>query len=218
MNILNFLNNLIFKTVYAQETVQSNLPFTIPNLVQILAFLVRFMLIIAGLAALIFLVLGALSWVTSSGEKEKVSKAQEKIQAAVVGLVVLVAVLALIVTLEQVVFRDSLCLGVTCDITKSMPPLLKPNPDYIESGVTVAKGGVISYSMKKAGSNYSLNDRLILSGGDEKAEVIVTALDSSNGITTLRFSNRGSNYNDVTGVVLKGGGGSGAEINITVQK
>lgn len=132
MNFLFYLNSLIFRTVYAgptpANTVEYNLPFRIPNLTALLSFVIRFFFIIAGLAALLFLVLGALNWVTSSGEKEKVSKAQDKIQAAVVGLMILVAVLALVVTLETVVFKGSLCLGLTCDISSSIPRLLDPKP------------------------------------------------------------------------------------------
>jgi len=75
---------------------------------------------------LLFLILGAITWVTSAGEKEKVTKAQEKIQAAVVGLVILVAVLALVITLEQVVFKNSVCFGITCDIKDVIPQLLTP--------------------------------------------------------------------------------------------
>lgn len=108
------------------ETVQMNLPFIIPSLTFVLTFVVRFFFVLAGLAALLFLVLGALEWVTSSGDKERVSKAQNKIQAAIVGVVVLVALLALLVTLEQVVFKQQICFGISCNL--KIPYLLVPNP------------------------------------------------------------------------------------------
>lgn len=136
MNILNYFTNLVFGAVYAQgtpaagastvEKVQTELPFRIPTLTAILTFVIRFFFVIAALAALLFLILGAINWVTSAGEKEKVTKAQEKIQAAVVGLVILVAVLALVITLEQVVFKGSVCFGITCDIKTVIPELLTP--------------------------------------------------------------------------------------------
>ena len=50
---------------------------------------------IAALATLLYLLLGAFEWVTSSGEKEKLTKAQNKIQAAVVGLVLIVVVVVI---------------------------------------------------------------------------------------------------------------------------
>ncbi len=111
------VNSLLVKDVYAQGIIDE---LGIPTFQQIVTFLVRFFFFIAGLAALIFLILGALSWVTSSGDKEKVEAAQKKIQAAVVGLIVLVAVVSLVAVLEQVVFAEKICLGFTCaiDITQ----------------------------------------------------------------------------------------------------
>jgi uncharacterized membrane protein YidH (DUF202 family) len=47
---------------------------------------------VAALATLLYLLLGAFEWVTSSGEKEKLTKAQNKMQSAVVGLVLIVVV------------------------------------------------------------------------------------------------------------------------------
>jgi len=47
---------------------------------------------VAALAALVYLLLGAFEWITSSGEKEKLTKAQNKMQSAVVGLVLIVVV------------------------------------------------------------------------------------------------------------------------------
>lgn len=47
---------------------------------------------VVGIATLIYLLLGAFEWVTSSGEKEKLTKAQNKMQSAVVGLVLVVVV------------------------------------------------------------------------------------------------------------------------------
>src|SRR3990167_10810530 len=114
--------------VLAQDpTIQVNenaIGFKIPTLGDILTFLIRIFFIIAGLAALLFLLTGALSWVTSGGNKENVDKARDKITNAVVGLILIVAVLAIIVTLEQVVFGNNLCLGLSCPIT--IPSLLKP--------------------------------------------------------------------------------------------
>ena len=107
------VNSLLVKDVYAQGIIDE---LGIPTFQQIVTFLVRFFFFIAGLAALIFLILGALSWVTSSGDKEKVEAAQKKIQAAVVGLIVLVAVVSLVAVIEQVVFAEKICLGFTCPI------------------------------------------------------------------------------------------------------
>lgn len=50
---------------------------------------------VAALATLLYMLLGAFDWVTSSGEKEKLQKAQNKIQSAAIGLVLIVVVLVI---------------------------------------------------------------------------------------------------------------------------
>jgi hypothetical protein len=69
------------------------------------------------------MLLGAFAWVTSGGDSEAVSAAQGKIQAAVVGMLIIVGVLAIIWTLEQVIFNRRICLGLSCPLT--LPGLLK---------------------------------------------------------------------------------------------
>ena len=120
---------LPFFTVYAapsqNATVAMN--FQIPSLPDMISFLIKMFFFIAGLAALLYLLMGAFSWVTSSGDKENVKKAQDKIQAAVIGLIIIVFVLAIMVTLEQFVFNKKFCLGISCPVTFSDYVLLKNN-------------------------------------------------------------------------------------------
>lgn len=96
--------------------------FVIPSFDAVLTFLIRFFFIIAGLAALIYFLLGALGWITSGGNKESVDKAREKIQAALIGMILLFFVLALVGVLENI-------LGIGMGITKSIvfPQLITPN-------------------------------------------------------------------------------------------
>jgi hypothetical protein len=56
---------------------------------------VNIMLIVAGLFMFFYLLWGALDWVMSEGDKEKLSKAQKKIQNAVIGLFVMVIAISL---------------------------------------------------------------------------------------------------------------------------
>lgn len=100
------------------------LGFRIPTLSNILTFAIRLFFIIGGLAALVFLLLGALAWITSGGDKENVSKAQQKITNAIIGVILIAVVLAVIVTLEQVIFGRAICLGLSCPLT--IPSLIKP--------------------------------------------------------------------------------------------
>lgn len=99
--------------------------FQIPSLPDMISFLIKMFFFIAGLAALLYLLMGAFSWVTSSGDKENVKKAQDKIQAAVIGLIIIVFVLAIMVTLEQFVFNKKFCLGISCPVNFSSYVLLK---------------------------------------------------------------------------------------------
>ena len=101
-----------------------NAGFNIPSMAAVIGFLIKFLFFFAGLAALLFLLLGAFSWVTSSGDKENVKKAQDKIQAAVVGLVIIVVVLVILATLEQTVLRGAFCVGLTCTI--NIPSIMTP--------------------------------------------------------------------------------------------
>ena len=126
---LNALTVLAFfamtKMSWALENVNTgtvNAGFTVPSMSVVIGFMMKFLFFFAGLAALLYLLLGAIAWVTSSGDKENVKKAQDKIQAAVLGLVILVAVVVLLATLEQIVLKNVFCVGLTCDI--SIPKLV----------------------------------------------------------------------------------------------
>ena len=111
---------------YAQDnsTVQTNVGFKIPTLTDILTFGIRGFFAAAGIMALLYLLLGAFSWITSGGNKENVEKAREKIQAAIVGVILIVVVVAIAVTIETVVFSGQVCLGLTCPV--SIPALIAP--------------------------------------------------------------------------------------------
>ncbi len=102
---------------------ESDLGFKIPSLGEILTFTIRAFFVIAGLAALFYMLLGAFAWVTSGGDSDAVSAAQGKIQAAVVGMLIIVGVLSIIWTLEQVIFDQKICLGISCELT--IPTLLE---------------------------------------------------------------------------------------------
>lgn len=126
LSLLGYLTLTAPAYAQARPTIRVNegdLGFRIPNLSEVLTFIIRGFFILAGLMALLMLLLGALAWVTSGGNKENVDKARDKITAAVLGLIIIVAVLAIIVTMEQIVFANKLCLGLSCAIT--IPSLLK---------------------------------------------------------------------------------------------
>lgn len=82
---------------------KSTLPESLNQLeiTDIITFVVRGLFIVAGLLALLYLLLGGIAWITSGGNKESVDKARDKIQSAVIGLIVVVAVLAIVTLLEK---------------------------------------------------------------------------------------------------------------------
>ncbi|MEI6326791.1 MAG: hypothetical protein WCO78_01575 [Candidatus Roizmanbacteria bacterium] len=90
--------------------------FKVPKLGDFLGNMIRFFFFIAGIVALVFLLIGAFKWVTSEGKEEGVKEAREQIQAAILGLIVMVAVLTLVVVVEQVIFGGKLCLGISCPL------------------------------------------------------------------------------------------------------
>lgn len=106
---------------------EGGLGFNIPSFGDILTFIVRLFFVIAGIFALVYLLLGAFSWITSGGDKDKVEKARDKIQAALIGVILIIIVVAIVATLEQIVFQERLCFGLTCKL--SIPELLEaPKP------------------------------------------------------------------------------------------
>ncbi|MDA1316632.1 MAG: hypothetical protein O3B87_01255, partial [bacterium] len=104
-----------------------------------------------------YMLLGAFAWVTSGGDKDAITAARDKIQAAVVGMILLVAVLAVIWTLEQVIFKRRICLGLSCSVT--LPGLIESSEKttatytamYIPSlGTMPIPGGFTSSSTEDA--------------------------------------------------------------------
>ena len=99
--------------------------FKIPTLGDLLTFALRAFFAIAGLTTLFYLLRGALAWITSGGDKDSVADARNRIQAAIIGLILVVAVLAIVWTLEQVIFSRRICIGLSCPLT--LPSLIEAN-------------------------------------------------------------------------------------------
>lgn len=108
----------------AYNTVEST-GFAAPTLTDILTFVIRIFFVAAGTAAVIMLLLGSLSWITSGGNKENVQKARDKILAALVGLILVVVVISAMTMIEQQVFGGKLCFGISCPI--GVPSLIPSN-------------------------------------------------------------------------------------------
>jgi hypothetical protein len=99
--------------------------FRVPTLGDLIGNVIRLIFFIAGLYALVLLLLGGFEWVSSGGDDKKLSSARGKIINAIIGLVVMVAVLTLVILLEQVVFGGKVCLGISCPINMGDLRLIK---------------------------------------------------------------------------------------------
>lgn len=62
---------------------------------KIIGFGITVFITVAGIFLLIYLLWGAFDWITSAGEKEKITKAQNKITNALVGMILIFAVLTI---------------------------------------------------------------------------------------------------------------------------
>lgn len=109
--------------VYTQGYVKTW--FKVPTLGDLIGNIIRLMFFIAGLYALVLLLLGGFEWVSSGGDDKKLTSARGKIFNAIIGLVVMVAVLTLVIILEQVVFGGKVCLGISCPINMGDLSLIK---------------------------------------------------------------------------------------------
>lgn len=84
---------------------------------------IRIFLVVAGILLLIYLLWGAMDWITSGGEKEKLEKARNKITHAILGILVAIFALALF----QVIAGDILnIIEITPNGWKFNLPKLSP--------------------------------------------------------------------------------------------
>jgi hypothetical protein len=90
--------------------------------------LIKLLFFIAGLVAMIFMLIGGFEWVMAGGKEDDIKAARGKITNSVIGLVVMVAILFLVGILEQVVFGGRLCMGITCPIKFSEISLWSTTP------------------------------------------------------------------------------------------
>lgn len=114
--MLNILNTIFLAATDNRSAVSTypvpkvSLGFEVPSFAQVLTFLMRLFFVVAGIVALLYLLLGAFGWITSGGNKEAVDKAREKIQAALIGLILIFAVLAIVTVMENIL---SIGLGIS---------------------------------------------------------------------------------------------------------
>lgn len=91
------------------------------GLAKLISTSIQLFIFVAGLAALLYMMLGAFEWISSGGEKEKIAKAQNKIQSAAIGLVLVVIVLVVFNVLMGTVLGGKF--GIGEGMTFSLPTI-----------------------------------------------------------------------------------------------
>ncbi len=88
----------------AQTTIDVPPPANVPQGITIgnvISAVVGILLVVAAIAAFLFLILGGLQWITSGGDKAGMEAARNKITAAIVGLIIVAAAWALMLLLGE---------------------------------------------------------------------------------------------------------------------
>lgn len=118
---------------------EGTLGFQIPTFGEMLTFMVKGFFVVAGIAALVMLLWGALAWVLSGGDKEKVEAARDRMTAAIIGVFMILVALSIVWTLEQIVFQRTVCFGLSCPVT--IPRLLNSSDGNGGAGGSGGSGG-----------------------------------------------------------------------------
>lgn len=79
-----------------------NLGFGSQGISQVLTTFVQLIYIIAGLIFIFMIVIGAVQWITSGGQKEGIENAQKRITHAIIGIVILSIAFVLIYAIGQI--------------------------------------------------------------------------------------------------------------------
>ena len=72
----------------------------IDNIVKVVRAVISFILVVAFVAAFIFLLIGGLRWITAGGDEKAVASARNMITAALIGLVIVLVAYAIIRLVE----------------------------------------------------------------------------------------------------------------------
>jgi len=101
-------------TLLVQSSVSvGTIPGIPTDLGSLLTWAIRTIFLLAGFIVGYYVLTGALDWVQSGGDKEKVETARKKITTAIIGLIILFATIAIVALVENV-------FGVGLGITRSI--------------------------------------------------------------------------------------------------
>jgi hypothetical protein len=106
---MNILIQLLSNSVYAYDPVgvialPTGVPSEISSTTTVISGLIRFIIVIAGIFSLWQFLTGGLAFISSGGDKGKITEAQNKIQMSIVGLVIIAASFIIIAIISQLLF------------------------------------------------------------------------------------------------------------------
>lgn len=81
---------------------------SVDNLGTAISGIIGILIVIAAIAAFVFLILGGIQWITSGGDKAGMESARNKITSAVVGLIIVAAAWAIMALLGKFIGFDIL--------------------------------------------------------------------------------------------------------------
>jgi hypothetical protein len=79
----------------------------------ILQWALTLIFVFAGIAAILFVIWGGISWITSAGEKEKLEGARKKVLYALIGLIIIFASYLIVRTVGSVLGVDPFNVGAS---------------------------------------------------------------------------------------------------------
>ena len=109
MAIVSVSSALAATSVITESVKNEKIPYT--DLGALISTMLQVFLIIAGLGAFAFLLIGGFQYITSGGEKAQAESARDKITHAIMGLVIIVAAYAGIRVIETI-FGISIVSGI----------------------------------------------------------------------------------------------------------
>ena len=107
----NILANLLIKKAHAVDvigtiTLPSGIPSEVSQTGSFITAIIRFLIIIGGLFTLWQFLSGGLTYITSNGDKAKVTEAGNKITTSLIGLVIMVASFVIIAIISKILFGN----------------------------------------------------------------------------------------------------------------
>ena len=107
--MINSLLSLFSKTVYADDvvgtiSVPTGIPSQVGSLGSFITVIIRFFIIVAGLFSLWQFLSGGFTFITSNGDKAKITEATNKITMSLIGLVVIAASFIIIAIASRILF------------------------------------------------------------------------------------------------------------------